>query len=232
MAARRTRTPLPGPLRAVALSLAAAISVALTAAAVSYLLFPINGIVVEGARMLPENAVWEAIPDRASLPTLNGDRVEEKLEANPWVKGAEVTEDWASGIVTVQVQERRAVLRGEISGRTRYFAADGGELPGAGGARLEPIALERGRLEEILAVTRVLDENGVGLEAVNGVGAGGVEAVVSGRRVLLGSEVEAGQARALEGVAERHPEASYLDLRSPERIVVGESAAPGGQEEG
>lgn len=232
MPARRAPAALPKLLRAVALSLAAAIAVALAAAAVSYLLFPINGIVVGGARMVPENAVWEAMPDRASLPSLNADRIEEKLEANPWVKGAEVTADWGSGIVTVQVEERRAVLRGEISGRTRYFAADGGELPGAGGARLEPVELERGRLEEILAVTRVLDENGVDLQAVSDVGAGGIEAVVAGRRVILGSEVGAQQARALEDVARRHPGAPYLDLRSPERIVVGAVPAADGRAEG
>jgi len=227
---RRTSTPLRKLLRAVALSAAVAISVALVAVAVSYLLFPINGITVKGARMFPETAVWEAVPDRASLPTLNAERIEGKLEVNPWVKGAEVTADWRSGIVTVEVEERRAVLRGEIAGQTRYFAADGRELPGAGGARLEPLRLDRGRLEEILALTRVLDENGVALEAVESAGAGGVETVVGGRRVLLGREVGAGQARALEGVAERHPEAPYLDLRSPERVIVGARPSTGGRE--
>jgi len=212
-------------LRAVALSVAAAATTALAAAAVSYLLFPVTAVVVEGARMFPEQAAWQAVPDRSSLLTLNTERLEREIESHPWVKGAEVNEDWESGIVAVEVEERRAVLLAEVEGRTRYLAADGTELPESGGARLKRLRLDEGRLGEILAVTRVLDENGVALESVRGAGAGGVEAVVSGRRVLLGREVGAGQARALAGLADRHPAAPYFDLRSPERVVVGASSA-------
>ena len=67
--------------------------------------------------MYPESEVTDAIPDHASLLTLNEEMLERNLESHPWVQGAEVNEDWNSGIVTVQVEERRPVLDAEVDGR-------------------------------------------------------------------------------------------------------------------
>ena len=60
--------------------------------------------------------------------------LKDKLESHPWVQGAEVNENWNSGIVTVQVEERRPVLDAEVDGRRFVLSADGEELPGPGGA--------------------------------------------------------------------------------------------------
>lgn len=220
-AAVRTRASARTLLRAFALAAAAAIATALVALVVPYLLLPVQGVVVEGARMLPQRAVWEAVPDHASLLTLDTSGIEREIESDPWVETAVVTGDRESGIVTVKVEERRAVLRGEIGGRTRYFAADGMELPGAGGARLKRLRLDEGRLREVLVVCEALNDGGVGLESVGSVSAAGIQTTVAGRRVILGGEVGDGQARALEDLARRHPEAPYFDLRSPERVIVG-----------
>jgi cell division protein FtsQ len=194
---------------------------AITVYIVSYLAYPVTGIKVERARMLPQTEVWNAVPDRASLLTLNSTLLERRLKADPWVKGVEVSKDWRSGIVTVQVEERAPILRGRINGRQAVFAADGTELPGIGGTDLKSVPLDVNRLEEILEAGKTLEENGVRVESVAGVGPGGVEVVVAGRRVVFSGAVEAGQARALPEIMEQNPEAPVFDLRSPERVVAG-----------
>jgi POTRA domain, FtsQ-type len=206
--------------RPVAISGAVALLTAFAALIVSYLLFPVTGVEVKGARMFPESEAWEAFPEHASLLLLNLDALERRIEANPWVKGAEVLKDWESGIVTVEVEERRPMLDGELGGRRIVLSADGTELPGLGGVSLKRIAIDEAQLEEILRVGEVLEENGVTLDSVDGVGAKGVEATVEGRRVLFAGDVGGGQVRALEGLIEAHPETPYFDLRSPERVVI------------
>ena len=208
-------------LRAVIVAVAVAALTALVAYSSFYLLFPVTGLEVTGARMFPESEAWQALPDHASLLTLNTATLESKIESNPWVKGAKVLKNWESGIVTVEVKERRAVLDGVLGGREVFYSADGVELPVLGGARLSRIELDERRLEEILGIAGVLEANGVGLESVDGAGAGGVTVTVNGRRVFLSGRVGANQARALEGIMEGHPEAPYFDLRSPGRVVVG-----------
>lgn len=208
-------------LRAVILSAAVAALTAVVVYAGAYLLFPVTGLEVNGARMFPESEAWRALPDRASLLTLNADALERKIETNPWVQGAEVLKNWESGIVTVEVKERRAVLSGLLNGREVFYSADGAELPGLGGARLGRVELDAGRLDEILRIVGALRESGAGLESVEGAGAYGVTVIVDGRRVLSSGDVGRDQARALEGIMEEHPEAPYFDLRSPGRVVVG-----------
>jgi hypothetical protein len=207
-------------LRPVAISGAVALLTAFAALIVSYLLFPVTGVEVKGARMFPESEAWEAFPEHASLLLLNLDALERQIEANPWVKGAEVLKDWESGIVTVEVEERRPMLDGELGGRRIVLSADGTELPGLGGVSLKRIAIDEAQLEEILRVGEVLEENGVTLDSVDGVDAKGVEATVEGRRILFAGDVGVGQVRALEGLIEEHPETPYFDLRSPERVVI------------
>lgn len=209
-------------LRAVVLSAAVAALTAVVVYAGAYLLLPVTGLEVTGARMFPESEAWQALPQRASLLTLNTDAMERKLESNPWVQGAEVMKNWDSGIVTVEVKERRAVLSGLLNGREVYYSADGAELPGLGGARLGRVELDAGRVEEILGIVGTLRESDAKLESVDEVGARGVTVTVDGRRVLLSGDVGRDQARALEGIMEEHPEAPYFDLRSPGRVVVGE----------
>jgi hypothetical protein len=209
-------------LRAVVLSVAVAALTAVVVYAGAYLLFPVTGLEVTGARMFRESEAWHALPDRASLLTLNTDALEKKIESNPWVQGAKVLRNWESGIVTVEVKERRAVLSGLLNGREVFYSADGAELPGLGGARLRHVELDAGRLEEILGIVGTLRESGAKLEYVDGVGAHGVTVIVDGRRVLLSGDVGRDQARALKGIMEGHPEAPYFDLRSPGRVVVGE----------
>jgi cell division protein FtsQ len=207
--------------RPVAISGAVALLTAFVALTVSYLLFPVTGVEVEGARMFPESEAWEAFPEHASLLLLNLDALERRIESNPWVKGAKVLKDWESGIVTVEVEERRPVLDGDLGGRRIVLSADGTELPGLGGTGLERIEIDEVQLEEILRVSRVLEDNGVMLDSVDGVGAKGVNATVEGRSVLFAENVSVGQALALEGLIEEHTDAPYFDLRTPERVVVG-----------
>lgn len=214
-------------LRPLCLSVAVAVLTAITVYIVSYLAYPVTGIKVEQAHMFPQTEVWKAIPNRASLLTLNPTLLERRLKTDPWVKDIEVSKDWRSGIVAVQVEERAPILKGQVNGREVVFAADGTELPGLGGAGLESVPLDENRLEEILEAGRTLEENGVEVESVAGVGPGGVKAVVNGRRLLLSGVVEAGQARALSQIMERNPDAPAFDLRSPERVVVAGSR-PGG----
>jgi hypothetical protein len=207
--------------RPLAISATVAALTALTALIVSYLLFPVTGMEVQGARMFPQSEAQKAVPSHASLLFLNTDALERKIESNPWVKGVEVIKDWESGIVTVEVEEREAVLDGDLDGRRIVLAADGTELPGLGGADLKRVELDEVQLEEILSVGKVLEENEVVLDSVDAVGAGGVEATVEGRPVLFGGEVGDGQARALKDLMKSHPDAPYFDLRSPERVVIG-----------
>ncbi len=216
-------------LYSIAASVVAAVLTAFTALFVSYLLFPVTGIEVQSARMLPESEAWEAVPKHASLPFLNSEALERRMTSNPWVKGAKVLKDWESGIVTVEVEERRAILNADLGDRRVVLAEDGTELPGLGGADLERVGLDEVQLEEILRVGEVLEENGVVLESIDGAGAGGVEATVEGRRVLFADGLEDGQARALNDFVEEYAEASYFDLRPPSRVVIG--AEPGREAE-
>ena len=188
---------------------------------ISYLSCPVAGVQVVGARMFPESEASNAVPDRASLLTLNTASLERDVESNPWVKGAVVTKDWESGIVTVQVEERHAILDAEVDGRRVILAADGIELPGLGGADLRRVELEEDQLEEALKFVKVLESNGVRLDSVDEVGPGGIEATVEGRRVVFSGGVGNEQVRALEEIMSEHPEAPIFDLRSPERVVVG-----------
>lgn len=193
----------------------------MTVVVLSYLTLPVTGVQVAGARMFPESKAWNAVPARASLLTLNTASLERKIESNPWVKRAVVTKDWESGIVTVHVEERRVVLDAEVDGRRVILAENGAELPGPGGASLRRVELDEDQLGEILEFARVLESNGVRLDSVDEAGPGGIEASVEGRRVVFSGSVASGQARALKGIMEEHPEARIFDLRSPERVVVG-----------
>jgi cell division protein FtsQ len=216
------------------LCIAAAVA-ALTAATiymVSYLIYPVTGIEVRGARMFPESEAWEAVPDRASLLTLNPAILERKIESNLWVEGAEVRKNWDSGIVAVEVKERRAVLDAEVEGRRKIFAADGTELPGLGGASLERVELDEDGLEGILRAGRVLESNGVALESVDGVGAGGIEATVGGRTVIFSGGVGEAQAKALPTVMSENPDAPRFDLRTDGRVVVGAGTLEGSRRSG
>jgi POTRA domain, FtsQ-type len=212
-------------LRPVAVSGAVALLTAFAALTVSYLLFPMTGLEVKGARMFPESEAWAAFPEHASLLLLNLDALERRIESHSWVKGAKVLKDWESGIVTVEVEERKPVLDGDLGGRRIVLAADGTELPGLGGATLERIAIDEVQLEEILRLGETLEENGVMLDSVDGVGAKGVEATVEGSSVLFAGNVGGGQVRALKSLIEEHPETPYFDLRSPERVVIGAETA-------
>jgi hypothetical protein len=171
--------------------------------------------------MFHEAEAWDTVPNYASLLFLDAEFLERQLKTNPWVKGIRVLKDWKSGIVTIEVEERRAVLNGDLGGRRILLSADGTRLPGLGGADLARVGLDEVQLEEISKVGEVLEENGVVLDSVDEVGPGGVEATVAGRRVLFAGEVDEGQAQALTGFMDKYPKASYFDLRSPNRVVVG-----------
>ncbi len=180
--------------------------------------------------MYPESDAWSAVPDHASLLTLNESALEREVESNPWVKGAKVSEDWESGIVTVEVEERRPVLYAEVDGRRVILASDGEKLPGLGGAGLGRVRLDRDQVGEILGLARVLSASGLRLDSVDGAGPQGIEATVEGRKVVFAGGLGEGQAEALTGIMRRHPEAEVFDLRSPERVVVG--PASGGEPAG
>jgi POTRA domain, FtsQ-type len=187
----------------------------------TYLAFPVTGVRVEDARMYPESEVIDAIPDHASLLTLNEEMLKRDLESHPWVKGTEVNEDWNSGIVTVQVEERRPVLDAEVDGRRFVLSADGEELPGPGGAGLERVELDRDQVGEILVFARMLRRSGLTLESVDGAGAGGMEATVEGREVIFSGNIGKSRVMALKHIMSEHPDARVFDLRTPERVVVG-----------
>ena len=196
---------------------------------VSYLSFPVTGVQVIGARMFPESEARNAVPDHATLLTLNTTALDQKVKSNPWVKGAVVTRNWESGIVTVEVEEGRAVLDAEVDGRRVILAEDGTRLPGLGGADLGRVELDEDQLGEILQFAKALENNGVTLNSVDEVNAGGVEATVEGRRVVFSGSVGEERARALEDIMDEHPEARIFDLRSPQRVVVSRT---GGEPEG
>lgn len=214
------------PPRQIARSIALSVTVALlTAGAVyvaAYLTYPVTGMRFQGTRMYPESEAWSSVPENASLLTLNAATLQGNIESNPWVESAEVTKNWDSGIVVVEVEERHAVVNAEVEGRTRPYALDGTELPGLGGADLSKVGTDRIGLGEVLAAGRVLEKGGVTLNSVDGIGQGGVEATVEGRSVLFGSSVDAEQAEALEGIMAENPDAEVFDLRSSGRVLVGE----------
>jgi hypothetical protein len=198
-----------------------AVATTLTVVLVTYFSFPVTGIRVEGALMYPESEAWNAVPEHASLLTLNEEVLKRKVQSNPWVQGVKVYENWKSGIVTVQVEERRAVLDAEVEGRRIILSNDGRELPGLGGAGLERVELDRDQVGEILEFVDVLSASGVRLDSIEGAGAGGIEATVDGRPVIFSGHVDESQARALKDIMPRHPDAQVFDLRSPDRVVVG-----------
>ena len=201
-----------------------AVATTLTVVLVAYLSFPVTGIRVEGARMYPESEAWNAVPDHASLLTLNEEVLKRKVQSHPWVQGVKVNENWMSGIVTVQVEERRPVLHAEVEGRRIILSSDGKELPGLGGAGLERVELDRDQVGEILEFARVLNRSGVTLDSVDAAGAVGIEATVEGRPVIFSGDVDERQVRALKDIIPEHPDAQVFDLRSPERVVVGAPA--------
>lgn len=196
-----------------------------------YLLFPVQEVRVEGNEMLPESAILEDIPDRASLPMIRARDLERQVDSNPWVKGVNVNKSWGSGMVVVEVEERDAVLNASLANGGRVvLAQDGTELPGLGGASLSPLEVDRVRLEEIQSGQEALEENGVEVQSVESIGAQGVELSVRGpggrAPVLFSGGIGGGQARVLEGLLRERPEARYFDLRTPERVVVGGAPAP------
>jgi hypothetical protein len=201
-----------------------AVATTLTVVLVTYLSFPVTGIRVEGARMYPESEAWNAVPDHASLLTLNEEMLKRKVQSNLWVQGVKVNENWKSGIVTVEVEERRPVLDAEVEGRRIILSSDGKELPGLGGAGLARVKLDRDQVGEILEFAKALKRSGVTLDSINGVGAGGIEATVEGRPVIFSGDVGERQVRALKDIMPEHPDARIFDLRSPERVVVGTRA--------
>jgi hypothetical protein len=219
-------------LRAIAVSLAVAAVTTVTIVLVAYLAAPVAGVRVEGARMFPESEAWDAVPEHASLLTFNTEMLEQRVNSNPWVQSAEVSKNWESGIVAVEVEERRAMLDGYVDGRRVILAADGTELPGLGGESLERVELDEDQLEDVREAGGTLRENGLTLASVDAVGPGGIEATVEGRRVIFSDGIGEGQARALRGVMARHPDAPLFDLRSPERVVVGGGAPDGGTPDG
>lgn len=208
-------------LRPICVSIAVAALTAVTVFIVSYLLVPVTGVRVQGDKMLPERAVIQAMPDHASLITLNTWTLERKLKSNPWVERVSIAREWDSGIVAVQVEERFAVLDAETEDREVILAADGTKLPGLGGAEIQSIGVGEQRLEEVVGAMKVLESNGVELEYVEEVGSGGVRATVGGRTVRFSGRVGPEQARTLEDLMQRNPDANVFDLRSPERVVIG-----------
>jgi hypothetical protein len=176
---------------------------------------------VEGASMFPESEAVNAVPDHASLLTLNTDLLEARVEYNPWVEGARVNENWKSGIVTVKVEERRPMLYAEVDDREIVLSSDGEELPGLGGADLDRVELDRDQVGEILDFARTLHDNGMRVDSVDGAGAYGIRATVQSRSVIFSRNVDDGQAGALRKIMPEHPHARLFDLRSPDRVVVG-----------
>jgi hypothetical protein len=197
-----------------------AVATTLTVLLVAYLSFPVTGVKVEGARMYDESNAVNAVPDHASLLTLNNELLEDRVESNVWVQGARVNEDWKSGIVTVQVEERRPMLHAEVDGTEVVLSSDGRELPGPGGAGLERMSLDRDQVGEILDFARTLHENGIRVDSVDEVDAGGIRATVEDRAVIFSTNVEDRQAEALRDIMPEHPYARLFDLRSPDRVVV------------
>jgi POTRA domain, FtsQ-type len=181
----------------------------------------VTGVRVEGARMYDESKAINAVPDHASLLTLNKENLEKRVKSDSWVKGAKVNENWKSGIVTVQVKERRPVLYAGVDGRDIVLSSDGKELPGLGGAGLGKLELDRDQVGEILEFAKTMQRSGMRLDSIDGVDAGGIRATVEGRPVIFAGNVSDGQVRALKNIMPGHPDARVFDLRSPDRVVVG-----------
>ena len=78
-------------LRSISISAAVAVLTTVAILLVAYLVAPVAGLRVEGARMFPETEAWNAVPEHASLLTLNTEMLERRVESNPWVEGAEVS---------------------------------------------------------------------------------------------------------------------------------------------
>ncbi|HKH11486.1 MAG TPA: FtsQ-type POTRA domain-containing protein [Rubrobacter sp.] len=207
-------------LRAILLSLIAAAVTTAAVVVIAYLSFPVTGIRVEGATMYPETDAWDAVSRHASLLTLNEEKLERKVETNPWVEGAEVLEDSESGIVTVKVEERTPVLDAEVEGQRRTLSLDGGVLPGLGTTSLRRVELDEDQVGDVLRVGRVMKEGGLLMESVDAAGPGGIAATVEGRRVIFAEDVSDEQVRALGDVMGRWREGAVFDLRSPGRVVV------------
>ncbi|BBL78949.1 hypothetical protein RxyAA322_08030 [Rubrobacter xylanophilus] len=210
--------------RALVVSAAAALLTFLLLHLAARLVMPISGVEVSGTHVYPEGAAREAVPEGESLLTLNARAVEQQLESNPWVKSVRVRKDWRSGIVAIEVEERRPVLKAEVEGRSVVLALDGTELPGTGGRQLRRVELDRDRVRDVLEAARTLESEGLRFGGLREAGPGGFAAEVEGRRVVFGERLSPEQARALGEIMRRHPEAPYFDLRSPGRVVVG---APG-----
>jgi hypothetical protein len=218
--------------RGVLLSIVVAAMTVVCVFVAAYVLFPLDGIEVSGAEMYPESKAESLVSDYSSLLTLNSRMVEEEVESNPWVQSAGVRKEWDSGIVSVEVEERRPVLYAEVEGQEVVYSGDGTELPGLGGVELSVVEVDGDLVPEILQAARTFEENGVRFESVDGVGPGGVEATVEGRPVVFSGDVEAGQVRALPDVMAEHPGAPVFDLRSSDRVVVGAAPGGGGEPEG
>ena len=208
-------------IRPISISLSVAILTAIVVYIGSYLIFPVSGIEVKGARMLPKSEVWQAVPGHASLVTLNAKLLEERLKSNSWVESVGVNRDWSSGIVTVEVKERRAFLNGEIEGRKVVYATDGAKIPSLGGIGMKSVPLDEKRVEEILKAGKTLKNNDVTVESIVGAGPYGIEATVDGKKILFAGEIRPDQARALPKLMSNNPQVPSFDLRSPQRIVVG-----------
>ncbi|QIN78832.1 FtsQ-type POTRA domain-containing protein [Rubrobacter marinus] len=169
--------------------------------------------------MFPEREAWAAVPDRASLLTLDEERLERRVESNPWVKGAEVLKNQGSGIVVVEVEERDAVLSGDLGRESGVWAVDGTRLPGSGGAP------QAGRARRGAAGGDLGHRRGVGGErgaprlGRRG-GSGGIEATVEGRRVVFGGTSGRTGPRP-RGDHEGAPRGPVLRPPLPERVVVG-----------
>ena len=207
-------------LRSILISLLVALVTTAAVVVVAYLSFPVTGIRVEGATMYPESDAWDAVSEHASLLTLNDEKLERQVESNPWVEGAEVLEDSESGIVTVEVEERRPVLDAEVEGERRTLALDGGELPGLGETGLNRVELDEDQVGDVLRVGRVLREGGLRMESVDAAGPGGIAATVEGRTIVFAGEVSGLQVQALDEVMGRWREGVVFDLRSPGRVVA------------
>lgn len=217
-------------LRPISISLAVAVLTAIVVYIGSYLIFPVSGIEVEGAHMLPKSEVWQAVPDHTSLVTLNANLLKDRLKSNSWVKSASVNKDWSSGIVTVEVKERRAFVKGEIKGRRVVYAPDGTQVPGLGGIGMKTVPLDQKQLEDILRAGRTLNNNGVTVESIVGAGPAGVQAAVDGKKILFAEEIRPAQAQALPTLMSNNPKVWSFDLRSPERVVI--EGRTGGEESG
>ncbi len=213
-------------VKAISISFSVAALTAITVYIVSYLALPVTGVRIEGVHKFPKSEIRQDVPNRASLITLNSGLLERRVESNPWVQSAGVSKNWRSGIVTVKVEERRAVLEARINGKKVFLASDGTRLRGSGGADLHRVSLDKSQLEEIVENAKLLKNEGLTLDAVESVNAGGVKAMVDGREVVFSGKIEAGQARALKSIMRKNPGADKVfDLRSPQRVVVGNAGS-------